>query len=260
MFWTVHLIGWLSLCCLVVFFLELWTVLSLGPLFFSVSVRLLCSKRQSLRCSPGRGNPPAVLWHCMWGRGSRGDSVTGSALLVFSHFLCYPQSNWALLVLISSGWVCVHSRSLWVSPMNSPLRLGVSSTATSTPTGDFNQRLWGFISSCWNPGFCSQPHSLVIPPGLSAHKCGIPQSSSHLGCESSLPWLPVSAPSTGLDGCFFNSLIVGLPYSLIFCQFWLFFVFKFVVLVLVVWGGTVCLPMPPSWLEVMNLFLICTFC
>ena len=31
---------------------------------------------------------------------------------------------------------------------------------------------------------------------------------------------------------FFNSLVVGLPYSLIFCQFWLFFVFKFVVVLL----------------------------
>ena len=40
-------------------------------------------------------------------------------------------------------------------------------------------------------------------------------------------WLPVSAPPTSLDECFFFiSLVVGLPYSLIFCQFWLFFVFK----------------------------------
>ena len=69
--------------------------------------------------------------------------------------------------------------------------------------------------------------------------------------ESCLPQLPISAPPTGLDECFFSSLVVGLPYSLIFCQFWLFFVFKFVVvLLLVMQGGTVCLPTPPSWLEV----------
>ena len=50
-------------------------------------------------------------------------------------------------------------------------------------------------------------------------------------------------PPTCLDEHFFlNSLIVGLPHSLIFWQFWLFSVFKFVlVLPLVVWGGTVCL-------------------
>ena len=46
-------------------------------------------------------------------------------------------------------------------------------------------------------------------------------------CESSPPWLPVSAPPTGLDECFFFiSLVVRLPCSLIFCQFCLFFVFK----------------------------------
>ena len=46
-------------------------------------------------------------------------------------------------------------------------------------------------------------------------------------CESSPPWLPVSAPPMGLDECFFLiSLVVGLSYSSIFCQFWLFFVFK----------------------------------
>ena len=66
------------------------------------------------------------------------------------------------------------------------MRLGVS-PAASTPTGVFNQRF-----------------EALFPP-----------------------WLPVSAPPTGLDECFFFiSLVVGLPYSLIFCQFWLFFVFR----------------------------------
>ena len=42
--------------------------------------------------------------------------------------------------------------------------------------------------------------------------------------KSSPPWLPVSAHTTRQDECFlFNSLIVGLSHSLIFCQFWLFF-------------------------------------
>ena len=58
--------------------------------------------------------------------------------------------------------------------------------------------------------------------------------------ESSPPQLPISAPHTGLDECFFfNSVVVGLPYSLIIWQFRLFFVFKFVVvLLLVVQGAT----------------------
>ena len=32
-----------------------------------------------------------------------------------------------------------------------------------------------------------------------------------------------------------------------FWQFWLFFVFKFAVVLLVVQGGKMCLPVPPSW-------------
>ena len=66
--------------------------------------------------------------------------------------------------------------------------------------------------------------------------------------KSALTPLPITAPLTGLGKCFFfNSLVAGLPYSLVFCQFWLFFVLKFVVvLLLVVRGGTVYLPMPAS--------------
>ena len=37
-----------------------------------------------------------------------------------------------------SGWACACSRPLWVPPTNSPVRLGVSPTATSTPTGVSN--------------------------------------------------------------------------------------------------------------------------
>ena len=66
---------------------------------------------------------------------------------------------------------------------------------------------------------------------------------------SSLPWLPVSTPSTRLNECFFfDSLVARLLYSLIFWQFWLFSVFTFVVVLLfVVRGGKVYLPVPPSW-------------
>ena len=76
----------------------------------------------------------------MWGRGPIGSNGVCSSLCRFSvtpstthiqvepFWCCFP-----------SGWVCVHSRTLWVSPRNSPVRLGVSTTATSTPTGVFNQ-------------------------------------------------------------------------------------------------------------------------
>ena len=185
------------------------------------------------------------------------------SLPVFSHFPRYPQANWALLVLIPSGWACVHSRILWVSPMNCPVRLGVSPTAASTPTGVCSQRFEASFPR-WSPGlrglFCSH----AVPPGLSMCECGAAGSASyhlvgsascHLACPlpqpatslglpaASLPHV-LSAPPTHLEECFFFiSLGVGLPYSSIFCQFWLFFVFKFVVvLLLVVRGGIVRLP------------------
>ena len=90
-------------------------------------------------------------------------------------------------------------------------------------------------------------HQLLPAPVLQLPPCR----------ESSPPWLPISSPPTFL----FNSLVVGLPYSIILWQFWLFFAFKFVVvLLLVVQGGKVYLPMPPSWLEVPLTFLINKFC
>ena len=92
-FWTVHPVGWLSLHCLVIFFLELWSVLSFGP-FFSLSALLLCSKGQSLRCSPGRGNPHHCIVMLYVREGSeREPRLLLHSLQVFSHFPLNPQSN-----------------------------------------------------------------------------------------------------------------------------------------------------------------------
>ncbi|KAF6125267.1 hypothetical protein HJG60_009786 [Phyllostomus discolor] len=135
--------------------------------------------------------------------------------------------------------------------MNSPVRLGVSPIATSTPTGVFSQRLRGFISPHWNCGLLSLSRSPVVAPSLSALECGTAQSASlHIAYPgppvTTLPrvlsaWLLVSTPLSGLAECvFFNSLVVGLPYSSIFCQFWLFFVFKFVAILLLVSEETQC--------------------
>ena len=93
------------------------------------------------------------------------------------------------------GCDCVCSRTLWVSPINSPVRLGVT-PAPTTPTGFYSHR--GFISPRWNAVLQSLSLSPVVPPSLSSHKCGISQSTSHhlamstllLGCLSR-PLLPV---------------------------------------------------------------------
>ena len=125
------------------------------------------------------------------------------------------------------------------------MRLGVSPAATSTPTGVFNQRFAALFPPAGALGcmVCFTPPPFlpvylcmnVGPRGLLAVVLSAPfhNPPPHWvrqlpPChESSPPHLPVSAPPTGLDECFFFiSLVVGLPYSSIFCQFWLFFVFK----------------------------------
>ena len=134
------------------------------------------------------------------------------------------------------------------------------SPATPTPTGFFQWELYRLyfpvlepwvtwsvlLPRCSSWFICTQMwdhllHQLLPAPVLQLPPCR----------ESSPPWLPNSTPPTGLDECFsFNSLVVGLPYSSIFWQFWLFFVFRLVVVLLFVRGGTGYLPTPPSCPEV----------
>ena len=158
-----------------------------------------------------------------------------------SHSLHYPQANWALLVLIPGWVVCVHSRTLWVSPTTSLVSLGVSPSAASTPTGVFSQWSEALFPRNGDLGcmvcFAPPPFLLVYlcmnvgPWGLLA--VALPALFHNLPllcvsqpppcCKSSPPQLPVSAPPTGLHECFFFiSLVVGLPCSSLFCQFWLF--------------------------------------
>ena len=110
------------------------------------------------------------------------------------------------------------------SPMNSPVRLGVSPTASS-PTGFFS--VWGLeaLFPCTETLGCVvclapqlflpvYPHAnmgLPSPPAIS-----LPQVLS--------TQLSMSVSPTGLDECFFfNSLVVRLPYNLIFWQVFFFF-------------------------------------
>ena len=97
------------------------------------------------------------------------------------------------------GWVCVCVRTLWVSPMNSPVSLGVY-PAVSALTGFFSQRFWGFIFQHWNPGLHDLFGFPVFPPGLSTRKCGNTLSAS---CHLAHPGPPatsllhvLSAPAT----------------------------------------------------------------
>ena len=197
------------------------------------------------------GASHVVLWGCVWRRGPKGNNA--SCLAVGQLSVTSPTIHkhigpfWCEFL---GGRVYVHSRTLWVSLMNSPMKLRVSPT-TATPTDFYRQRFWGFISQCWKLGLRSLSCSPVVPSG-TAHKCGTTWSTSrHLaasllcpGCLC-LPLLPV-----WMNVCSLTAWLLD------FHTVWFsgssghFFVFKFVVvLFLVEWGGKAYLPMLPSWLE-----------
>ena len=95
-------------------------------------------------------------------------------------------------------------------------------------------------------------HANVRSPGPQATTLPTLLQQLLLCWKSSPPRLPLSTPPTGLDECFFfNSLVVGFPYSSIFWQVWLFFLFLNLLLSFL-WlckEKKMYLPMPPSWWE-----------
>ena len=139
------------------------------------------------------------------------------SLQVFSHSLHYPQSKWAFVVLLPSGWICVCSGTLWVSPMNSPVRLGVSPAGASTPTSVFNQRFEALFPHAGTLGceVCHPVHQLLprwpaaalpalihSPPPRWVHQPPPCCASSLPGCPSPpllLVWMNVSSLSPGLS-------------------------------------------------------------
>ena len=134
------------------------------------------------------------------------------AWLAFSYFPHYSQTNWALLVLIP-GWMGLCSRALWVSPTNSPGRLGVS-PATITPTV-----LQPEVLRLSFPTLEPRVVRSILLPSCSS-QCISTQTWDRLVlqlppcCASSPTWPPFSAPPISLNECFFfNSLVVRLPYS-----------------------------------------------
>ena len=193
----------------------------------------------------------ATLCCCLWGRVREGTmllawpgwlSVTSPA----THNQIGPFWCWFL-----GGWASLHSGPCgslqWT---NSPVRLGVSPTA-ETPIGFYSQRFWGFIFLGWNPGLHSLSRSPVVHPSLSTRKCGAagPSAAALPGVFSTFtsPLHPSCCP-----GWMFLLYHLGCQTSIQFnfVAVWLFFVFKFfVVLLLVVQGGKVYLPLLPCWPE-----------
>ena len=130
---------------------------------------------------------------------------------------------------------------------------GSFSCCCLNPTGVFSQRFEALFPC---PGALGCAVCFAPPQFLPVYLCAnvgpqAPPAAASLGPPATALPSVLSGPPTGLDECFFiNSLVVRLPYSSIFWQFWLLFVFIFVVvLLLVVQGGKVYLPMHPSWPE-----------
>ena len=137
--------------------------------------------------------------------------------------------------------------------MTSPVRLGVSPAAASTLTGVFNQRFealfpcagalggasvllplrssWFICVQTWGLGVCQPPPCGELAAAWLAPFHNLPPRWVHQlpPCrKSSLHWLPVSA----LLLVWMNVSSLSPWWSIFhtvqfFCQFWLFFVFKF---------------------------------
>ena len=119
----------------------------------------------------------------MWGRGPIGSNGTHSTLCWISvtpsttHNQIGPLWCW-----FPSGWACVPSRPLWVSPTTSPVRLGVSPAAAPTPTGVFNQRFEALFP---RPEALGCMVCFTPPPFLLVYLCvnvGLRVATCHSAC------------------------------------------------------------------------------
>ena len=120
------------------------------------------------------------------------------SLSIFSRSLRYPQSNWALLMLIPKCvCVCVCSRPLWVYNKLS-CEAGSFSCCCLNPYRCLQSEVWGLLSrlELWVAGSatwstsCSLalPHHNPLPHGI--HQPPLPCESSPPSCPA--PPLPPS--------------------------------------------------------------------
>ena len=127
----------------------------------------------------GRGNAGHCAMTLYVGEGPRGSSDAHSTLHRTSvtpsatHNQTEPLWCW-----FPSGWACAHSRPLWVSPVTSPVRLGVSSAAAPTPTGVFNQRSESLFPRAGALGCAVVCFAARRLSGLSVGECGAAGSAS----------------------------------------------------------------------------------
>ena len=125
-----HLRGWLSLHCLVVFLCGALIYFFIWAIFF-LSWLACYVEGQSPRCSLGWGNAGCCAVMLYVGEGPRGSNGAAPLSTGPQSFTPLPTIKLGPSGADSQvgGWACAHSEPLWVSPMNSPVKLGVSPTA-----------------------------------------------------------------------------------------------------------------------------------
>ena len=187
---------------------------NLGHFFLSWCFCYL--KGWSFRCSLGWGNAGRCAVTLYVEEGPIGSNGACSSLCWISaipsathnqigpFWCCFPH-----------GWVCVHSRTLWVSPWNSPVRLGVFLLSPQPPQVFSIRGLrlyfpalepwvaWSALLPCRSFQFiCARMwgHRVCqLQPGLP-----IPQSASSLGLPGAALPPVLSAPAAGLPASYWS--------------------------------------------------------
>ena len=135
------------------------------------------------------------------GEGPRGSNGTCSTLCRISvtPFTTHNQIG-PFWCCFPSGWVCVCSPPLWVSPMNSPVRLRVSSAVASSPAGVFNQWFEALFRRAGALGLCGLlpgPPAAASPASCSFARPA-PQSATLLGPPATTVLRVLSTPAACL--------------------------------------------------------------
>ena len=110
-FWTLHLIGWLSLCHLVIFFSGALICSFIWAIVLCLDIPVMLAGGRALGIHPGGATLSAALWRCLWGRGQRGNN--GACLLssspTFQRTLSCETGNFS-----RHGNPCSSSQLAWV--------------------------------------------------------------------------------------------------------------------------------------------------
>ena len=224
----------------------------MGLFFFFFSWCVSFLRGRSLRCSPGRGNAGLCTVTLHVGEGPRGSNGARSTLHQISVTPSATHNQ--------TGPLWCWFPNGWVSPMTSPVRMGVSPAAAPTPRGIFNQRFEALFPCAGVLGcsVCFGPRCLS---GLSVHKCGASGSSSGQTACAVGPTLRQSRShhsnaSPLCPSCLSPPLLpVWLNVYFLFPWCWTHLPLDSLS-VLVVRGGAVCLPTPPSWFSRLLVLLV----